>query len=321
MSNITWTLEFIDPCPAAGRPALVAFAGKVFAIFEAPSGGQLRFMTRGVGDYKWSSPQDIPASGGFAHVSSGVPGVAVFSVDGVPTLFCVHEGAGDDGKLMVFTTTDGVNWSRPGSVFWIPFSHSNGTTGSPELVVFQNQLYLFHEGQGDSGWISMSRTSDGKIWSNDVLIPNSDNAFGCSGAPTAVEFAGKLYLIRQGRKNSGWMWCASFDGTSWSADALLPNDDNAFGLSDRPAAVVFNDRLQLFHAGRDDVGSMWHTSFDGSNWDPDANLTFTIPNGGGQGATRAVDGISAAVLNGTLHGMFLGAIGNSQLGYFQGSLG
>jgi chitinase len=42
-------------------------------------------------------------------------------------------------------------------------------------------------------------------------------------------FDGKLYCIREGQDDSGWLWCATFDGVSWSTDELIPTSDNAYG--------------------------------------------------------------------------------------------
>ena len=94
-------------------------------------------------------------------------------------------------------------------------------------------------------------------WSTDKLLPNDDHAYGTSGPPALAVFNNKLYCIREGRGNSGWLWCATFDGSTWSTDKLLPNDDHAYGTSGPPALAVFNNKLYCIREGRGNSGWLW----------------------------------------------------------------
>ncbi len=56
---------------------------------------------------------------------------------------------------------------------------------------------------------------------------------------------------------------------SWTDDRLIPDGDNAIGTSGSPAAVVFNNKIYLFHQGRGNDGLIWFSTFDGYNWSDD----------------------------------------------------
>ncbi len=150
-----------------------------------------------------------------------------------------------------------------------------GISGPPAVVEFIDKLYLIHEGRGSDGYLWCA-TFDGQTWSDDNLIPDTNHAYGTSGPPAAVVFNDKLYCIREGRGGNGWMWYATFDGRTWSRDALLPNSRNAFGTSGRPALAVYNEKLYCVHEGRGDDGWVWCATFDGENWSQDE----PIPNSG-----------------------------------------
>jgi transposase len=140
--------------------------------------------------------------------------------------------------------------------------------------------FLFiREGRSDSGWIWCGSTDDGINWSEDKLIPSSSNAYGTSGAPSLITFNGKLYCIREGRSNSGCVWCGStYDGINWSEDKLIPISGNAYGTSGAPSLIVFNGILYCIREGGDNSGWVWCASNDSANVDfansPMESLSF-----------------------------------------------
>ncbi|WP_375414700.1 hypothetical protein, partial [uncultured Bradyrhizobium sp.] len=86
------------------------------------------------------------------------------------------------------------------------------------------------------------------------------DAYGVSGSPALAAFGGKLYCVRQGRGNSGWTWCGSFDGTGWSKDALIPDPGDAYGVSGSPALAAFGGKLYCVRQGRGNSGWTWCAS-------------------------------------------------------------
>ncbi|NPT47998.1 hypothetical protein GNZ12_43280 [Paraburkholderia sp. 1N] len=214
-------------------------------------------------DVTWSDDALLPTDDNAYGLSSS-PALAVF--DG--KLYCVRQGRGDSGWAWC-ATFDGTNWSK--DALLPNDNNAYGLSSSPALAVFDGKLYCVRQGRDDSGWAWCS-TFDGTNWSKDALLPNGDDAFGLSSSPALVSFGGKLYCVRQGRDDSGWAWCSTFDGTNWSANALLPNDHNAYGLSSSPALAVFGGKLYCVRQGRGDSGWAWCATFDGTNWSADGLL-------------------------------------------------
>jgi hypothetical protein len=87
-------------------------------------------------------------------------------------------------------------------------------------------------------------------------------------------YNGKLYCIHEGRGYSGYLWYTTFDGTSWSQDQQLTTSGNGnVGTSGSPALAVYNGKLYCIHEGRGHSGYLWYTTFDGTTWTADQQLT------------------------------------------------
>jgi hypothetical protein len=80
----------------------------------------------------------------------------------------------------------------------------------------------------------------------------------------------------------------------WSEDRLVPNADNAYGISFHPAAAVYKGLVYVFHHGRGNDHRIWYTTFDGVNWSEDRLARPNNP--------YRIDGAPALVVaNGKLH--------------------
>lgn len=208
----------------------------------------------------WSKDQLIPHASN-AYGLSDSPALVVYH----GKLYCVRQGRDDSGWLWC-STFDGTSWSKDAL---IPnSSNAYGLSSSPALAVFRDKLYCVRQGRDDSGWLWCG-IFDGESWSKDALIPSATDAYGLSSSPALAVYNGKLYCVRQGRGDSGWLWCGTFDGNSWSKDQLIPTSSDAYGLSSSPALVVFNGKLYCFRQGRDDSGWVWCGTFNGTSWSTD----------------------------------------------------
>lgn len=74
-------------------------------------------------------------------------------------------------------------------------------------------------------------------------------------------------------QKKGWMWCTTFDDTKWTPDMRIPNDKDAFGLSESPALAVYQNKLYCVYQGSGDDNRMWYASFDGTNWSDRSQIT------------------------------------------------
>ena len=103
---------------------------------------------------------------------------------------------------------------------------------------------------------------------NDVVLPNPTDPYGISNSPALQVFNGSLHLVHQGSNGSGWAWMGtSADGTNWTSDKLIPDPQNAFGLSESPALAVYNGALYIAHKGRGNSSDLWYSSYmTGIGW-------------------------------------------------------
>jgi hypothetical protein len=69
---------------------------------------------------------------------------------------------------------------------------STSMSSSPSTVIFNNELYCFHQGSGKNGqlWYNVF---NGTNWTGDVQVPGT----GMSSSPSAIVFNNKLYCFHQ----------------------------------------------------------------------------------------------------------------------------
>jgi hypothetical protein len=81
----------------------------------------------------------------------------------------------------------------------------------------------------------------------------------------------QLFCLHQGSSSNGQLWYTGVTAgsSSFRPDQQVPN----VGMSDGPAAAVFNNRLYCFHQGDSNNGQLWYTSTaDGTNWATDQHV-------------------------------------------------
>ncbi len=235
------------PVGVSGSPAVASYGGLLYCVHQGQGDSGWTWCTTFDGK-GWSRDAPIP-NGDNAYGISGRPALAEY--DG--KLFYVHEGRGDTGWTWC-AIRDDAGWS--GDALIPDSDNAYGNSGGAALAVYNGRLYCAREGKDDEGYLWCA-SLDGADWSADARIQGGGAPYGTSGPPALASFGGKLYCVHQGRSLSGWAWCGTFDGANWSADAPLPNPDNAYGLSGSPALVAFDGKLYLIHEGRDDSGWVW----------------------------------------------------------------
>ena len=76
-----------------------------------------------------------------------------------------------------------------------------------------------------------------------------------------------LYVLHQGYGNDGALWCATWDGTTWTDVAL------GAGITGGPAVAVYNGVVHVFRQGTgDNQGVLLHTTCTNGVWSGDQSL-------------------------------------------------
>jgi hypothetical protein len=197
---------------------------------------------------------------------------------------------------------------------------------SPTAVVFNNKLYVFHQGYGENSelWYTVA---DGTSWSQDQFIigqklnPSGDES-GIGLSPSAVVWNNVIYVFFQrgtgggGGHNfgeGGLYFVASTDGRGWeNVDAYHRPTRQLMnvGMSFSPSAVVWRNMIHVFHQGIYDNGELWVSYHDGQNWQPDQRVPgVSIGNVGDYTAPEGIAPMSpsAVVFNNNCYVFYLNA--------------
>lgn len=136
---------------------------------------------------------------------------------------------------------------------------AHGLSFSPAAAVFNNRIYVVHQGRGNDGRLWYT-TFDGAHWTADTPLPAA-GARGIKGSPTVAVYNNHLYIAYRGQDDRlclAWL----------NAQGLFGVDSPGFGLSYSPAMVVYRDRLFIVYQGRDDdAGKLLWTTTNASTWD------------------------------------------------------
>lgn len=156
---------------------------------------------------------------------------------------------------------------------WSGYQQVPGTmmADSPSAVVFNNQLYCFHQWNDNPLLQYNVLASDGITWSTVQGVPSVQITDG----PCAVEFNGQLYCFYQGTgSNAGKLQfnVLSANGSTWGTQQTVANT----GISAGPSAVVFNNQLYVFHQGANHNGQLWFNVLSTSGtWAGDTQVPNT----------------------------------------------
>ncbi|ROO87362.1 delta endotoxin-like protein [Actinocorallia herbida] len=177
-TNIPWV-------GVTAGPALAVYDGSLYCLYKGAGTGSHEGM--------WCIRHDGSV---WQQPNTRVPGV---QMTGRPTavtygdlLYCFYQGSGSDqlggdGALW-FVRFDGASWSDPQRVSDV------GISGSPAAVVFDDALYVLHDGWENIPsaplWYSVF---DGSDWQPDLQVPNAAGATG----PAAATFDDTLYCLHQ----------------------------------------------------------------------------------------------------------------------------
>jgi chitinase len=171
------------------------------------------------------------------------------------------------GDSQPVASSDGAKWTK----FTIVKSGSpNDTTqpeiqitGAPASVVFNGKLYVFFTSSkpNETGlWVTYI-TYDGAAWSEKQYLNSKVDTYW----PTVGTLAGKLFVFHKGEGTDKKLYCASYDGKTWSKAKEVP-DSNAI----RSASVETSlGGLQIYYNYNDSrIGFRTHAdlSCDHGEW-------------------------------------------------------
>jgi hypothetical protein len=260
--------------------------GPLFAAW-ADSDEQLWYSTfDGSG---WATPAQIPGD------SSVGPSLAA----GQSALYAAWKGSdGDQG--LYYSSFDGSSWAPQTQIPGV------GSSVGPSLAAFPGPLYAAWKGSGgdETLWYS---SFDGSSWAPQAQIPGAASPVG----PSLAAGQSTLYAAWAGTDSDEQLWYSSFDGSGWAPQAQIPGESSV-GPSLAWFAPANADGL-LYAAWKGSFGDqgLYYSSFDGSSWAPQTQIS----------SVGSSVGPSLAVCQGLLYAVWQGIDGDQGLHYssFDGS--
>jgi hypothetical protein len=178
--------------------------------------------------------------------------VAYQSGNGKRAWHGVHEAPDKDGGKPYFQRLN------------LSYGYCGDTAGAlssaPSLVVYNHQLYCFHQGAGEDKKLYFD-SYETTCWSGRTEVSGVTLASG----PSAVVYKGQLYVFYRNTKAE--LMYGVFDGKSWTTDLRVPG---AYA-KDSPSAVAYDKEglLCVFYPGNRDGadGKLWYNVYDGTKWE------------------------------------------------------
>ncbi len=122
-------------------------------------------------------------------------------------------------------------------------------------------------------------------WSGPYTIPS---AMSYEGAPALAWYDGLLYAAWQGQSSPYHIWYATYNGSTWSAEAEVPGAlTNTYT---GPTLADYHGDLYLAWQGQSSPYHIWYSSFNGTSWSSEAEVPHALVNGSSAVGMASYDG-------------------------------
>ena len=274
----------------------IAASGKLLFAAWAGSDSDQQLWYSTFDGSSWAAPAQIPGE------SSVGPSLAVGPGG---TLYAAWKGSGSDQQLY-FSSFNGSSWAAQAQIPGVASSVGPSLAGAPGAT-----LYAAWKGTGSDQQLYFS-SFDGSSWAPQAQIPGRRSPVGPSLAVSgAFVVDPPLYAAWTGTDSDEQLWYSSFNGSNWAPQAQIPGESSAGpSLAWFVNAAAGSELLYAAWKGSDGDQRLYFSSFDGSNWAPQAQIP---------GASSA--GPSLATFHGLLYAVWQGSDGDQRLWYssFDGS--
>jgi hypothetical protein len=110
-------------------------------------------------------------------------------------------------------------------------------------------------------------------WTGPSTIPS---AMTYDGGPALASYNGLLYAAWQGQSAPYHIWYATYNGTSWSSQAEVPQAET--NQDTGPSLGVYNGDLYVAWQGGASPYHVWYAAFNGTTWTNEARVPNALVN-------------------------------------------
>jgi hypothetical protein len=125
-------------------------------------------------------------------------------------------------------------------------------------------------------------------WTGPSTIPSAETY---DGGPALATYGGRLYAAWQGQSSPYHIWYATFNGTSWSHQAKVPQAET--NQDTGPSLGVYDGDLYVAWQGASSPCHVWYAAFNGTTWTNEARVPNALVN--------ASSAVGLAAYNGDLY--------------------
>jgi hypothetical protein len=140
-----------------------------------------------------------------------------------------------------------------------------------------------------------------------------------TGGPALANYDGDLYAAWGGELSPTHIWYSVYDGTSWTAQAEVPQALTMQASS--PALGVYGGNLYLAWLGPSNPHHIWYSTFDGSTWSAQAEVPGAEAAVSTEAGQLVASSAALATFNGELYVSWIGKAAPYKIWYsaFNGS--
>lgn len=219
------------------------------------------------GTYGWRGNTTIRDEAGHIDPKSLLsPSIAVFH----NWLYMVF--LANNSPDLWFAWHDGANWSGDVRISDMNGGISPKSDRCPNLVVFQNKLYMTYKAWDSS--VLYVAWFDGTTWYGNTPIGQQPGGLFLQSdrTPAMCVYNKRLYLVYKVWNdltlNSVW-----FDGATWHDDKPLRDQPGHINPPTfDPSLAVFQNQMHLIYLSVDKNNQLYSASFDGTAWQGDTPL-------------------------------------------------
>jgi len=122
-------------------------------------------------------------------------------------------------------------------------------------------------------------------WTGPSIIPS---AMTYDGGPALAKYDGLLYAAWQGQSSPYHIWYATFNGTSWSHQAEVPEAETNEYTG--PSLGVYDGDLYVAWQGQSSPYHIWYAAFNGTTWTNEARVPNALVNHSSAAGLAAYNG-------------------------------